>query len=362
MMPNAIKAVDRWICYETVSTPDGTTKKPRAPWAVDHTGDVNWQDDAKWTDFETANEWAEKLPGWGLGFVFHESDDIAGIDLDKCVDDDEVDLWAMELVRDVDSFTEFSPSGTGLHILCYGEIGGGLKNEKEGIEIYDQDRWFTVTGDHYEGSPTGLEQRYGVLERLSDEHQVERPGTDDDSEPEPSTPPSERAAADDVDPSGPHPLYDIGVRDVYPSLETDVNIAHPIHGSSTGSNFKIFSSRPTAICWHDQHNYGRGDGCGLGAHHLLAMEFTGLDDCALVRQRYPKDDQLVHGAYVAAMQRGLLRPCEPPYRAVRYQVQQLGLDPEDLDDGGKTAWATFRAGCRIMRKEHGIEVVLDDDD
>jgi len=53
----------------------------------------------------------------GIGFVFADSGTVAGIDLDDCRDPDSGDLegWADDLLDDVETFTEISPSGTGLH-------------------------------------------------------------------------------------------------------------------------------------------------------------------------------------------------------------------------------------------------------
>ena len=47
-----------------------------------------------------------------------------------------------------DSYTEVSPSGTGLHIFCLGELPGkGVKRPQ--AEMYDRGRYFTVTGDSF---------------------------------------------------------------------------------------------------------------------------------------------------------------------------------------------------------------------
>ncbi len=44
------------------------------------------------------------------------------------------------------SYTEISPSGTGVHIICKGQlISSGKKNSQLGLEVYDTGRYFTVT-------------------------------------------------------------------------------------------------------------------------------------------------------------------------------------------------------------------------
>ncbi len=56
----------------------------------------------------------DRLPG--IGFMFHPDDSFAGVDLDGCKDPEtgEIEGWAHEMIRELDSYTEVSPSRTGL--------------------------------------------------------------------------------------------------------------------------------------------------------------------------------------------------------------------------------------------------------
>ena len=80
-----------------------------------------------------------------MGFVFSSADPYTGIDLDGCVDPatGEVAVWAMEIVRHFDSYTELSASGTGLHVIVEGE---GSNRRKGNVEIYSSKQFFAVTG------------------------------------------------------------------------------------------------------------------------------------------------------------------------------------------------------------------------
>jgi hypothetical protein len=63
------------------------------------------------------------------------------------------------------SYTEVSPSGTGLRIFAQGKLSG--EGRKRGpIELYDQKRFLTVTGDHLPETPTTIEERQDVVEWL----------------------------------------------------------------------------------------------------------------------------------------------------------------------------------------------------
>ena len=102
----------------------------------------------------------------GIGYVFSESDPFTGIDLDGCINPDtgEIEPWAATIVNELDSYTELSPSGTGLHIITCASLPP--RGRKKGpVEMYDTGRFFTITGEVY-GSSRGIEERQEAVERL----------------------------------------------------------------------------------------------------------------------------------------------------------------------------------------------------
>jgi len=86
----------------------------------------------------------------GVGFVFTTQDGYVGVDLDKCGDrtTGHLEPWAQAIVDRLDSYTEWSVSGTGVHILCLGVLPPD-GNRRGRVEMYDRDRYFTVTGWGY---------------------------------------------------------------------------------------------------------------------------------------------------------------------------------------------------------------------
>ena len=74
------------------------------------------------------------------------------------------DPQAAEIVQSLNSYTELSPSGTGLHILTYGQLPG--KGIHTAIEMYGQDRFTTITTNHLAGTPPTIEQRQEALDAL----------------------------------------------------------------------------------------------------------------------------------------------------------------------------------------------------
>jgi putative DNA primase/helicase len=51
--------------------------------------------------------------------VFTPEDDLCGVDLDGCLDSltEEIEPWAWTIIEELDSYTEISPSGKGVHVL-----------------------------------------------------------------------------------------------------------------------------------------------------------------------------------------------------------------------------------------------------
>ncbi len=80
----------------------------------------------------------------GLGFVFQESDNFAGIDIDATTDEANRELQT-KVWNAFPSYTERSPSGLGYHIIVKGSLPCGRR--RMSVEVYSSARFFTMTGD-----------------------------------------------------------------------------------------------------------------------------------------------------------------------------------------------------------------------
>lgn len=105
----------------------------------------------------------------GIGYVFTSWDDFAGVDFDKCMGDDgtmrpDVAAWVAAL----DSYTEVSPGGRGIHVILRAALPGGkgCQSVLHGVEAYSQLRCLTMTGDLFLGAPQTIEPRQKEVERL----------------------------------------------------------------------------------------------------------------------------------------------------------------------------------------------------
>jgi putative DNA primase/helicase len=104
----------------------------------------------------------------GLGYMLTLDDGVVFIDLDGCRDavTSEITADALAIIQEVNSYTELSPSGTGVHILAYGELPPGGRRRKGHIEMYSSGRYATMTGQHLEGTPLQVEPRAEQITKL----------------------------------------------------------------------------------------------------------------------------------------------------------------------------------------------------
>lgn len=120
-----------------------------------------------WTSYDLAS----KVSGGysGIGYMLSTDDPYTAIDLDDCIIDGEIQTEAMRIVEALNSYTEYSQSGEGLHIFIKGEKPGSRsKNSKKGIEMYSENRFMIMTGNHVESTPTDVNKRQNELSFIYD--------------------------------------------------------------------------------------------------------------------------------------------------------------------------------------------------
>jgi len=141
-----------WIVYKLLP-PDkhGKIQKipinPKSPAHNPTGGDYN--DPASWVLLKEALEYikATKSSQYGVGYFFSMGSGYVGVDFDHCLDekgdiaDERVAFW----VHQLDSYTEVSVSGTGLHVIVRGDYPKGIR--RAWAEIYPHGRFFAMTGD-----------------------------------------------------------------------------------------------------------------------------------------------------------------------------------------------------------------------
>jgi len=91
----------------------------------------------------------------GLGFAFLPGDGLIGIDIDGAIDAEtgEIAERASNIISACASYTEYSPSRKGVHIIVEGQIAASFKSNDIGLEVFCGSQYFTVTGMPYPGTP-----------------------------------------------------------------------------------------------------------------------------------------------------------------------------------------------------------------
>jgi hypothetical protein len=157
MIPVELQALDQWVVWRCEVRDAKPTKVPYRP--AEPNVRASTTDPATWSDYRTA---AAVTDAGGIGFVFAEGGGLAGVDLDHCIIDGKLDARAAAIVMTLDSYTEVSPSGTGVHVIIRAELNG-TRRRRGNFEAYDRGRFFCVTGDHLPDTPLTVNERQGEL-------------------------------------------------------------------------------------------------------------------------------------------------------------------------------------------------------
>lgn len=160
-IPSHLKDLPQWVNWKAVPNGERTDKVPMCGTTGQRASST---DPATWTDYTTAGVKALSAEDLGVGFAFTKEAGVIGIDLDKCRDRETGTLepWAEDIVREMQTYTEVSPSGRGLHLFLRGTLPPG-KRKKGRVEVYDSGRFFTVTGQHLANTPLSVEERIREL-------------------------------------------------------------------------------------------------------------------------------------------------------------------------------------------------------
>jgi len=133
---------------------------PKSPYREKH-----WE---TWGSFDEAKSRYQRGGYDGIGFVFTEGDQFVGGDIDHCIGEDGAlkDTAAFALPF-VNTYTEISPSGTGVKFIARAStVPGGKGNKKKDVEMYPHGRYFTLTGHRMPDYPATVEARQGEINTL----------------------------------------------------------------------------------------------------------------------------------------------------------------------------------------------------
>ena len=175
-IPADLKDAARWVLWKLAwkANKDGTGKWDKVPVTTAGRG-AKTNDPRTWGTFEAVLAAYRKLRYDGIGFVLGNR--FAGVDLDDVRDPATGAItaaWAADLVRKAGTYTDVSPSGTGVKLFGVGTWMGDWHKRPHPsgtgeIEIYSAGRYFTVTGRPADGSTPVVNGIWVTLDDLADQ-------------------------------------------------------------------------------------------------------------------------------------------------------------------------------------------------
>ena len=156
-IPRELKDLDQWVMWKLEKRPE-QDKPAKVLYTINNVR-ADTTDITTWSNFEECVKALETGTFNGIGFVFSYYDDYLGIDWDD-VRNPETGVFDQEIYQEIinmGSYAEISQSGKGAHVICKGKKPG--KRCRSGRrEMYDKDRFFVMTGNHLEGTPSTINE------------------------------------------------------------------------------------------------------------------------------------------------------------------------------------------------------------
>ncbi|MGW8890402.1 phage/plasmid primase, P4 family [Bacillus subtilis] len=172
-IPQELKNAPQWILWRSE---ERNGKKTKVPYQID--GSMAQSSNKRtWSTFATIMKFFNEQEYDGIGFMFSKDDPFIGIDIDHCVNDGVLSPFAQEIIQTISSYTEYSPSGEGVHIIAKGKLplrgpGTGRKNIDKGLEVYRHGRYFTFTGNSLDVGP--VQERSEEIKSIFDKYLTEK--------------------------------------------------------------------------------------------------------------------------------------------------------------------------------------------
>ena len=150
-LPENLKSYPYFCTYRLIERGGKLTKLPFDA----RTGETAKSNDrTTFHSFEECKVVENRYDGLGVGLF----NGLCAIDIDHCVEDGKPNQFAEEIIGRMQSYTELSPSGTGLHILFavhpksfnYNSNQFYMNNRTLGLEVYisgSTNRFLTITGN-----------------------------------------------------------------------------------------------------------------------------------------------------------------------------------------------------------------------
>lgn len=174
-IPDELKVYDSWVVWRYIQRNGGRNgKQPfisstcypsrRRPIPAKTT------DPKTWSSFDDAVQYGKLSGNGGIGFVFSPNIPYIGLDIDDCIVNREIIAPVKKLLDDLNTYSEISPSGTGIRCILKSNYSGnqnisGYNNIRK-IEISTDRRYVTITGFVIEGYPLEINENDKVMDEI----------------------------------------------------------------------------------------------------------------------------------------------------------------------------------------------------
>ena len=159
-IPEILQARSQWVVW-TYKMQEGEIKKPPLSPKTGRLASVTSPE--TWGSFQDAKIAYETGKYAGVGFVLTSG--IIGIDIDHCIQAGTITPDASLIAAALQTYTEFSPSAAGVHLLMESSLPGRYRR-RGNIEMYQDGRYLTVTGQSVQDPPLPLSKDQQTLDAV----------------------------------------------------------------------------------------------------------------------------------------------------------------------------------------------------
>ncbi len=150
-IPQELREFRQWLVWKYENR--GETKKTKTPYSAITAKIIDITDPLNLCSFEQAIVSSQYYDG--IGFSLMPDDPFCFVDFDSTQDQAEIEFQKQVLTA-FDSYSEISPSGSGLHIICKATLPTGRRYKN--TEIYTSGRYMAMTGNVYENKSIAYRQ------------------------------------------------------------------------------------------------------------------------------------------------------------------------------------------------------------
>jgi len=246
-IPLELRELPRWIVWKKVFNPD-TEKEQKIPFQPrDPHRRASSTDPLTWSDFRTALFIAENHGFDGIGSVV--VDPLIFIDYDRVVEHWTIAPWVFDELKLLNTYSEYSQSGTGIHAVGRAKKPGPMGDERE---VYDSGRFMYLTGKLVPGLPAEIRECQRAVDALYEK-----------STPKTNAPTKRVIINNQGDRMRLVDALDLSIREIAPpdnAVKRGPGVwqgANPWHGSIHGMNYTIDEGRGVWFCFR----HWTGGGC-----------------------------------------------------------------------------------------------------